>query len=55
MVTTTPRNATSLGKSRWKVERGKKTRGGGQQAAEDDPAACPDGQSSQQHPGQYQE
>ena len=55
-VTTTPCNATGLGKGGWKAVRGKGCGGGSidWQPAEHEPAVCPGGQEGQWHPGLYQ-
>jgi len=54
-VTTTPGNATGLGKSISKLLGGKGPWGVGRQPAEHEPAVCPGGQEGQQHPGLSQE
>jgi len=53
-VTTTPCNATGLGKTGWKAARWKMT-WGCWLTAEHEPAMCPGGQEGQRHPDLFQE
>ena len=54
-VTTTPHKATGLGKSGWKATWGKTDLGLGvlTDSQQHEPAVCPGGQESQQHPDLY--
>ena len=55
LVTTTPCNATGLGRSGWKAAWRKGPWSVDRQPAEHDPAVCPGGQEGQGHPGLDQE